>query len=776
MKPVAPRRPFHHRFPLIGLFHACLTTVAVLGPLVEPLRAQPPQAAAAKSGDTLYRELCARCHGAKGEGVKSEYSKPLAGDRTVEDLAKLIHDTMPEDAPEKCVDDDARRVAAYMFDAFYSRTAQARIKPPRIELARLTSQQYRQTLADLVGSFIPPRETPREPAGLKAEYFKSKRFRREDRVVERIDAHVEQAFGEGAAVPEQTDAKEFGMRWQGSVYAPETGEYEFVVRTDNAARLWVNDERKALIDVWVRSGSDTEFRESMWLTGGRSYPVRLEYAKSKEPRGSIALQWKRPRHVVETIPQRFLFPQITATSFVLATPLPPDDRSQGYERGVTISKEWDQATTDGALETSAYVVTRIADLARVAPDAADRGEKLRAFAREWAERAFGRPLTDDERQFYVDKQFAAATDADTGLRRSLLLTLKSPRFLYPDAEAGVPSGAGSFGLASSLSRALTDSSPDRELRAAAAEGKLDQPANLAAHARRLLADGRTRAKLDGFFRQWLRIDHFDDLAKDPREFPGFDATKVSDLHSSLELTLDDAVWGETSDFRRLLLAEEVFLNGRLAALYGVELPADAPFQKVKLDDGQRAGVLTHPLLMTGFAYHSTSSPIHRGVFVARSLLGRFLRPPPEAVAPLAPELHADLTTRERITLQTSPAACQSCHGLINPLGFPLEHFDAIGRHRAQEKGKPVDAQGGYRTRRGELTKFATARELATFLAASDETSATFVEQLFQYVTKQPVQAYPPETLPTLMRTFREKQFDVRELLVEIALVAAAGRP
>jgi len=753
--------------PIVLLGTFCVATLAGLwGSIAGELHGQVKQD---KSGEQLYRELCARCHGAKGEGVKTQYSKPLVGDRTVAELSQLIHDTMPEDAPELCVGDDARRVASYMHEAFYSRTAQARHRPPRIELARLTSQQYRLALLDLVATFTPPREALQEPVGLKGEYFKSRRFRREDRVLERIDPQVELSFGESTAVPEQTDTKEFGMRWQGSVLAPETGEYEFVVETQNAARLWLNDERKALIDVWVRSGSDTTFRQSIWLTGGQAYPLRLEFGKLKEPRGSITLQWKRPRHALETIPRRFLFPQTCATSFVLNTPLSPDDRSQGYERGTSISKEWDQATTEGALEVAAYVQTRLAELARTSPNAADRAERLQEFGREWVARAFGRLLTDEELDLFVRKQFAATADPEAAVQRVILVSLKSPRFLFPDSS--LPPGPQA--IASRLARALGDSLPDRELRAAAATSKLATREEIASHARRLLDDRRTRAKLEAFFRQWLRIDHFDDLAKDPAVFPEFDAARHSDLHTSLELLLDDVLWSESSDFRRLLMTDELFLNGRLAGWYGADLPAEATFQKVKLNEGQRAGVLTHPLLMTGFAYHSTSSPIHRGVFVARSLLGRFLRPPPEAVAPLAPELHADLTTRERITLQTSPAACQACHALINPLGFPLEQFDAIGRFRRDEKTKPVDSQGSYRTRRGELVRFQSARELATFLASSDETHAAFVEQLFQFVTKQPIQAYPAETLPNLLRVFREKNYSVRELLLEIATVAAS---
>ena len=186
-----------------------------------------------------------------------------------------------------------------------------------------------------------------------------------------------------------------------------------------------------------------------------------------------------------------------------------------------------------------------------------------------------------------------------------------------------------------------------------------------------------------------------------------------------------------------------------------------------LEPGERAGVLSHPYLMATFAYTGASSPIHRGVFLARSVLGRSLRPPPKAITPLAPDLHAGLTTRERVTLQTSPAACISCHGMINPLGFGLENFDAVGRFRGQEKDKPVDASGSFETRTGRQVKFAGVRDLATALAESDETHTAFVEQLFHYLVKQPVRAYGPTTQADLVRSFAGSGFNIRKLIAEI---------
>jgi hypothetical protein len=292
----------------------------------------------------------------------------------------------------------------------------------------------------------------------------------------------------------------------------------------------------------------------------------------------------------------------------------------------------------------------------------------------------------------------------------------------------------------------------------------------------MLNDPRAWSKLRQFFMQWLKVEQYPDLSKDRKLLPEFDEAAASDLRTSLELFLEHVAWGERSDYRELLLTDKMFLNGRLAKLYGVSLPADAPFQRVTLDPAERAGVLTHPYLLASFAYLQTSSPIHRGVLISRSLLGRTLQPPPEAFTPLPAELHPNLTTRQRVALQTQPAACRSCHGMINPLGFSLERFDAIGRLRVRENGRPIDATGSYEPRTGGVVKFFGARGLARYLAGSEEAHAAFVEQLFKHLVKQPVQAFGPRTLSDLQKVFAANEFNIRKEMVEImAASALAGR-
>ncbi len=742
-----------------------------------------------RSGAQIYTQMCARCHGAKGEGTK-KYEIPLIGDKSLAQLAAVIDRTMPEGAPEKLDAAGSRRVAQYMYDLFYSPTAQARLNPPRIELSRLTVKQYRSAVADVIGSF---RNTPKPNGihGLHAAYHNARNFNGRAKLIDRTDSEVNFQFGKGGPKGEtkagkgKFDPHQFSIRWEGSVLAPDTGHYEFIVRTDHATRLWVNDNRVALIDKWVKSGSDTEFTASLFLIAGRAYPIRLEFSKAKQgvddskknpnppvKPAFVTLAWKRPHRAAEVIPGRFLTPQKFPEVAVIGTPFPPDDRSLGWERGTRISREWDAATTEGAFEAAGYVLAKLPELSGVQANARDRAARLKTFCRTFAERAFRHPLTDAERALYVERQFdSAAGDLDLAVKRVVLAVLKSPRFLYPDAGS-----SGQFAVASRLAFELWDAPPDQVLLTAAAAGKLGTHAEVARQAERMLTDPRATTKLREFLITWLKLDQVKEIAKDAKRFPDFDEVVASDLRTSLELFLDDVASRPDADFRQLFLTNETYLNGRLAKFYGVDVPADAPFRKVAWEGDRRAGILTHPYMLSELAYMDETSPIHRGVFVGRGLLGIAIKPPVDAFTPLAPDLHPGLTTRERVTLQTRTPACASCHAVMNPLGFALENFDAVGRFRDKERNKPVDASGSYETRAGPTAKFTGAKELARFLAESEETQYAFTQQAFHFYVKQPVRAYGLTKPEELRKTFAANGFDMRKLIVEIAVTGAITQP
>lgn len=756
-----------------------LVSAALLVSLSGVLSAAAPKKPAPKavSGEQVYAQRCASCHGAKGEGTKA-YAKPLTGDRSVGQLSRYIAQNMPP-GPKKCSAPEAEKVAAYIHEAFYSPIAQARNRPPRVELSRLTVRQYRNTLTDLIAAFRPAASWS-EQRGLHGEYFKNRRYSRSDRVIDRIDPELNFNFGVGAPAPE-LDPKQYSVRWEGSVIAPDTGDYEFVVRTDQAMRLWVNDLQKPIIDATVKSGSDNEYRAPITLLGGRAYPIRMEWSKSnqgvnnpekqKDIPAGVVLEWKAPHQAQEVIPQRCLMPVVLPEVFVSTVQFPPDDRSQGYERGTSVSKEWDAATTDGAIETAAYVAGHLRELSGTPEDAPDRKPRLMQFCKQFAERAFRRPLSPDLEQVVVQRQFAATEDLNTAVKRVVLLVLKSPRTLYRDL-GGEPDP---YDVAARLSYGLWDSLPDAELLKAAASNSLSGREQLAAQANRMVQDPRARSKVREFFLQWLKVDQYPELAKDGKKYPGFDQSVATDLRTSLDLFLDSVIWSEKSDYRELMLSDRVFVNGRLAKLYGVNLPENAPFQAVTLDSGHRTGVLTQPYLLASFAYLDASSPIHRGVLIARNLLGRVLLPPQQAFTPLSADLHPNLTTRERVTLQTSPPACQRCHDLINELGFSLENYDAIGRFRTQENGKPVNTTGAYESSSGKRVKFSSVRELASYLATGEEAQAAFVDKLFQYLIKQPIRAFGDSTQQELRQGFAARGCSIRGQVVESAVTAALKR-
>ena len=366
---------------------------------------------------------------------------------------------------------------------------------------------------------------------------------------------------------------------------------------------------------------------------------------------------------------------------------------------------------------------------------------------------------------FIDHQFKDAPDLDTAVKRVVLLVLKSPRFLYRETGSGRPD---SYDVASRLSFGLWDSLPDQQLFDAAASGQLATRDQVARQAERMVNDPRSRVKLEGFLLQWLKIDQARDIVKDPKRYPEFNETVVSDLRTSLDLFLEDVIGSRGVGLSPALAGELRLLEWPAGAALWSQAPRGCAVSEGLLEQEERSGLLTHPYLMASFAYTATSSPIHRGVFIARSVLGRVLRPPPEAVAPLAPDLHPDLTTRQRVTIQTQPESCRSCHGMINPLGFTLEHFDALGRYRKEEKGKPIDATGSYETRSGGSREIQRSLLIwRRILTTSGEAHSAFVQQLFHYLIKQPIGAFGPQELPELRRFFAAHDFNIRKLMVEI---------
>jgi hypothetical protein len=726
-------------------------------------------------GPAIYRRHCAKCHGRQGEGVKGKYDDALHGDWSIEKLTRFIEKTMPEDDPDKINGPEVEAVAHYINDTFYSREARARNHPARIELVRLTNRQYANTVADLLKSFSPADDAATGDHGLRANYrsrkprdrdeASRKNFDRVDRQVDfRLDADAPDAETLGLGT------NEVNVTWRGSIIADETGDYEFIVKTPNGARLWVNDENHPLLDAWVASGQVDEHKVTIRLLGGRTYPLRLEFFKaSKDKLCSISLLWKPPHGAQEEIPARVLTPDRTTPTFVVTTKFPPDDSSVGYERGVAVSKAWDEAATQAAIEVANHVSKQLDRLTDSRQSDTNRLAKVETFCHNFVTTAFRRPLTPEQKRLFVSNHFRKSAKPEDAAKRVVILALKSPRFLYLGLDERKPDD---YEIAARLSFGLWDSLPDRQVTKLASAGSLRTPEQVRRQAQRMLAEPRARSKVLSFLQQWLQMNHVEDFSKDTTLYPGFTPEIVSDLRASLTLFLEDVVWSKSSDYRRLLLEDDLYVNNRLAAFYGVSTNATDDFVKVTLDPKQRSGVVTHPYLLAAFAYPRSSSPIHRGVFLTRNIVGRTLKPPPMAVAFNEEDFAPNLTMREKVSELTRSSACQSCHSVINPLGFSLEHYDAVGRFRTSDGDKPIDAASEYTTDEGKVVKLAGARDIAEFAVNSEHAQNAFIEQLFHQIVKQPLLAYGVDTPKRLRDSFVRSGFNIQQLMVDIATLSA----
>ena len=187
--------------------------------------------------------------------------------------------------------------------------------------------------------------------------------------------------------------------------AEETGEYEFCLKADNGARLWVNDMQKPLIDAWVKSGDELDHVASIRLLGGRVYPIRLDYSKFQSKSATVALHWQPPHRVRGVIPPRNLSPNWFPPVLVVNTPFPADDSSVGYERGTSVSAAWDQATTEAALEIAGQGRGQPVRVGQLQGRRSGPGPAVKEFCYRFVERAFRRPLTDEQKQFFVDRRF-----------------------------------------------------------------------------------------------------------------------------------------------------------------------------------------------------------------------------------------------------------------------------------------------------------------------------------------------------------------------------------
>ena len=322
-----------------------------------------------------------------------------------------------------------------------------------------------------------------------------------------------------------------------------------------------------------------------------------------------------------------------------------------------------------------------------------------------ARRAYRRPVTDADTAPLLAAYEAGRQEGggfEDGVRWAIEALLVSPKFLFrveetpPATVPGAPYRVGDLDLASRLSFFLWSSIPDDELVDLAADGRLREPGVLEEQVRRMLDDPRAGALVENFAGQWLYLRNLPSVAPDTVRFPDFDDNLRHALRQETELFMASQI-REDRGVLDLLRADYTFINERLARHYGIPGVYGSHFRRVAYRDDRRAGLLGHGSLLTVTSYPHRTSPVLRGKWLLENLLGAPPPPPP----PDIPELDepggraAPATMRERMAQHRASPACATCHAKIDPLGFALENFDAVGRWRTREDGAgtPIDASG-----------------------------------------------------------------------------------
>ncbi len=354
-------------------------------------------------------------------------------------------------------------------------------------------------------------------------------------------------------------------------------------------------------------------------------------------------------------------------------------------------------------------------------------------------RAYRRPVT--EQDLKVPLEFFNRTREEAGFEAGIEMALRallvSPQFLFrveqdpAEVAPDTPYRINDLALASRLSFFLWSSIPDDELLDLAAEGKLSDPETLNKQVLRMLADSRAEALVTNFAGQWLYLRNLEAKTPDPREFLDFDDNLRQSFRRETELFFE-SILREDRTVVELLSANYTFLNERLARHYGIPHVYGSRFRRVTFPDSVvRGGLLGQGSILTVTSYATRTSPVIRGKWVLTNILGTPPPPPPPNVPDLAEGKKGGkvLLMRERLAQHRANPACASCHNVMDPVGFALENYDAIGRWRDDEEGVPIDASGAF----PDGSEFNTVSGLKRALLSRPEIFVTaMTEKLLTY--------------------------------------------
>ncbi|MBK9258299.1 MAG: DUF1592 domain-containing protein [Polyangiaceae bacterium] len=723
--------------PVVGF------SLALAGACSDPGASSEPLPGNAASGEALYQKLCASCHGKLGEGTTGPRLVPWT--RGAETLVGIIDATMPKHDPARCVETCAKDVAAFILSL--ESACDAPTFGPR-KLRLLNRREYNATVNDLFSLSGPSGAScssdgdcdvqeascvggtcVADPCSVQTFIYPTDKQYGSVHVAGEFNAWAGTVAAGGYAM---TYVPAKNLYYAKHTLQNGTYQYKFVIDESN----WVFDPANP-VKVPDGFGGSNSVLTLGCDAGGSGNAGAYDWAKD---------------FPIESRPKGFGYDDNVDAGLVTSIHV------EQYMKAA-------EALAQKGMENIGGIVPCDFN--------ADPNGCAKTFVTTFGERVFRRPLTPTE----VTKYASIVTGQQTfteGVRVALQVFLSSPYFLYR-FEVGVPKGDGTFALtpyemASALSYSLWGTMPDAALFDAAKSGKLASAAGVAEEARRLLADGRARNVVGTFALQWLGVERVLTADKSTTLFPAYGAAERQGLAEETRQFVTHVMFDGTGKYPELLLGGYTFANDAVGSVYGLPGGLGQTLTKVDQPAERRAGLLGHGSVLASYSHSDQSSPIRRGLFVREMLLCQEFGQPP-ANAGGVPDIDPNATTRERFAQHTADPACYSCHQYIDDVGFGFERFDAIGKYRDTENGKPIDAAGNMNDVNGMGTNtdalYSTLPELASIIAESRSAKACFATQVHRFATGRSESVADLCALRKIESTFEASGWDMKELVVSV---------
>ncbi|MEC9094742.1 MAG: DUF1592 domain-containing protein [Planctomycetota bacterium] len=720
----------------------------------------------------LIKKYCHDCHGADAPEGDFDLSDFQTADHVLERredwlkaLQRIRFDDMPPKDEVELADSEREKMVSLIDKLLNQIDCSRGTNPGQITIRRLNRNEYRNTIKSLIGlDYRPAADFPGDDIGygfdnigdvlslppiLMEKYLTAAELISQKAIV---------------ATKYQYDLEKttFGKDLAGD--GNTTNDFEKQLFTNGTARLRIR----------IPTDGNYEIQYVVFGEQAGNEPVKIELIAGRKSLRTSSIRAEAPAPV--TLYQKHRFEKgmrSIGIRFLNDFYDPKFKDPQRRDRNLVIKS----ITLKGPLKKKPNLPTTHQNIFFVTPDdQTTEQEAATKILTRLASRAYRRPATDNEINRLLKLVQLAKSNGDTfetGIQLALQAILVSPHFLFKIEQ---PVGKNQtrelneYELATSLSYFIWSSMPDDTLFKLSHGKKLKDKTQLRIQVKRMLDDARSSELVKNFVGQWLQLRNLKDSSFDDAKFPEFNTRLAASMKKETELFAWDLVQRDAS-ILEFLNADFTFVDRKLAAHYQIdqvnfsETPDDE-FVRVSLKGTQRGGLLTHASVLTLTSNPTRTSPVKRGRWVLDNLLN--LPPPPPAPEAMELESQTELkgTLRQRMQKHRENPQCAACHAQMDPIGFALEHFDAIGRWRENDENQPIDATGEFPSGK----KFRGAKELQRLLLL--EKQEQFVrcvtEKMLTFALGRGIEYYDRCAVDKIVERLQENNFRFSELIIAIA--------